>query len=339
MLGFGKKKKKETPSEWRPPVWIWGRDYLLPGDCTVLGVNAQLAAGIAPGNRKTVASKTDGNEDAMGYIELEEGHCLLLADSHFGKLAAEVALERFADMFANTAGSMQKRLFYTVLDLDEAIREAKKQATEEIRPGCATTFMVAWIKGDQLVWASLGDSFLWHLRDGEAHLENERTPNFLGERQPLLATFEEALAGQGLIEPSESGQEHEFWWRMSQLNRSVRGLTTNFDSQNAILETFPTYAGRPELWEAICQPWSPFQIAARTALPEWGMRRLQPGDRLLLASDGVEEPASLVSIENMLRLAGDKASVPSQAVDRILAACQGRRGGGDNLMCWVLDIA
>lgn len=337
MLGFGKKKKREqAPLEL--PLWFWGRDYLAPGESHIHEVNPQLAAGIAPGNRKCVAEKHDGNEDALGLMALEGGHLLLLADSHFGAMAAEQGLLLFEKAFAQTSGSMQERLFKSLLLLDDMIRAEKRAAAAPIHPGCATTLIAAWVREHEWVWSSLGDSFIWHIREGESQLENERTSNFLGDRRPLWEPFAEALEQLNLLRPGVDVHHPDFCWHISQLNHWVRGRNPDISSFEDLKPSLVPYFHEHIGLEALTKPWAPLHLAAKAVLPEWGRRRLKPADRLFLATDGIEVPVGNQSLDALLDLVSTSAGNPRRIVDAFLLACGGRRGGQDNLMCWLMDI-
>jgi len=339
MLRFGKKQRHEKQTS--PfPVWILGKDHAQPGDRHVQAVSAKLAGGISAGNKRCVRHKDEGNEDALGAVAFEEGTVLLLADSHFGRHSAEQALQGFGTTFENHQGPVAERLFKTVLDLDRQVRETKASLSPPVAPTCATTLICVWLDGSEMVWCSIGDSSLWHIRRGKAKLENDKTQNFLGDFQPLAEPLRQQLDAWGWVDPTlDHAALAKWYWRISNLNRAVRGLDRDrvsvAQAKSDLMALMPRHATVNEA--QLLEPWQPVHLLAPAILPEWGHRTLEPGDRVFLASDGVDEPVSLSTIEDLLALVADSGLSPEATVVKVIDRCHGRRGGDDNLCCWVWD--
>lgn len=339
MLGFGRKQNRSKgPSDF--PVWILGRDYAQPGDRYIQKVGDRLAGGISAGSKKCVRGKDEGNEDALGALLVDSGRVLLLADSHFGRFAAEHALDRFDASFKSQEGDLEERLFKTVLHLDSLVRSGKQNHASPVAPNCAATLICVCASETAMAWCSIGDSSLWHIRRGQVSLQNEKTQNFLGDYQPLAEPLRRQLDAWGWIDPTLTEPElAEWYWAISNLNRAVRGLDRDrvpVDRATAMLKKMMPQHVRVEEGPLL-EPWQPLHLLAQAVLPEWGTRSLAPGDRLFLASDGVDEPVSQTSLEVLLEQVARKETPPEETVATALDLCHGRRGGDDNLCCWVLD--
>jgi len=336
ILKTGKKKKSRTPL----PFWALGRDYVQPGEMFIFQISGFLAGGLAPGNKNCVAAKWEGNEDALGALTLENGTLLLLADSHFGRFAGEQALAQFEEIFQETQGTGEARLFHTLLNLDEWIRAMKLKETPPIHPSCATTLIAAWIVNGTVTWCSVGDSFLWHIRRGEATSLNERTQVFMADSAPMLSPMVEVLeTWHGAMTAEELLSSNELWWTLSLINRYVRGLDSAGKSMDELLNQLKTLLNLAdsERLEGLRKSWHPWHLSLQSLLPEWGKRRLQQGDYLLLASDGVEERVTGVPLEELVGLVSINAGTTLSKVRQLIQACNGRKGGGDNTCCWLWE--
>lgn len=316
-----------------------GADYLNPGQIHYEDVASWLAGSIAPGNKKCVETKWEGNEDALAALMSQSGLLLLLGDSHFGRFAAEQGMALFSDILKQASGAPERKLFLATLALDQEIRRAKVGQQPPIHPSCATTFIAVWIQDDTFAWSSVGDSRLWHIRAGEVFGLNDLSHQFLGDVHHLLfPLLEFAEEWQWPVDEHNVLDREELWWLLSKLNRYLRGLPSPGFQLDSVQESLTQLLPDSTDFEALFKiAWHPFHMQAKSCLPEWGTGKLRTKDRLVLISDGMEPSASGVSTEELMDLASSNHGPPLEILKKIMSACMGRRGGGDNLSAWLFE--
>lgn len=111
----------------------------------------------------------DNQEDFRVAVSLDGGHELLLvvADGmgghDGGEIASEVAATAFVDCFVNnTIGDPWRRLKIALAMANEALTDHIRREPE--LDGMGTTLIAAHLGPEGLVWISVGDSLLLHLR-------------------------------------------------------------------------------------------------------------------------------------------------------------------------------
>ena len=313
---------------------ILGRDYLEPNAAVTVAMGPGCVGGIAPGKKQVLKEKWDGNEDAMAAISSGGHLALLVADSHFGAAAAEWAVTEFDSLFGEQGGSLAARLFKVHLILDDLLRERK--LAESLYPGCATTLASAVIEGDILTFCGTGDSPLTLFRRGAPYsLLDLQDGVFLGNPVPLTEPARRELERLGCLDAmTNPAQFFEILAELAQIaaahqNRLVReaDVALAWHRLSGLFGApFPLDPAK------LATPWLPLFTILTRFLPAVGTQKLLPGDRLLLATDGLLEPASGCPAAKVAEILGQKLADERVLARQLLRACGGRDGGRDNLM-------
>ncbi len=141
---------------------------------------------------------------------------LAVADGHYGPTAAAVAIDAVDRVLGRRRWTDTSRWALSAA-LDETIRAAGERVLREAE-GSETTLVVALLMGTQLLWASVGDSYLYRFAAGQPpRVLNARDRRWLGavrNRDPLLLASRGALqlapgeqlllATDGLAEPARN---------------------------------------------------------------------------------------------------------------------------------------
>ena len=242
---------------------------------------AAVPAGWLPAGYK-IRGGRDYQEDAFLIKSGREGGnrlLLLLADGMGGHVggarASELAVATFAAHFEQAEGAITERLRAALEAANTAIAEAV--AADPRLSGMGCTVVACLVTGDQAHWISVGDSWLWCLRNGKLTRLNADH-----SMRPLL----ENMVELGRMTQAEVEEDP----RLGQLRSVVNGEELTLVDQNA----------------------RPFA--------------LQPEDRLLLASDGIEALGAAA----IASLAAARAD-PAASVNALLDAVEDlNRPGQDN---------
>ncbi len=249
----------------------------------------QVAARTHPG------LKRPRNEDRFGVAahRTAEGQPSLLAvvadgmgGHRAGEVAAEIAVETVHQEVAASDGRAPLQTLDRALRLaGEAVR--RQGVADERLQGLGTTCVAAWVIADRLYIASVGDSRIYLLRRGALH---QLTTDH--------SWVQEAVE-KGALTP-EQARHHP----KANLIRRYLG------SPNGVL---------PDLRLKLRRGESDTQARRNQGLP------LQPGDRLLLCTDGltdlVEDEEIRVTLQN---------HPLEEALERLIALAL-ERGGKDNV--------
>ncbi len=167
-----------------------------------------------------------------------------------GEIAAEIAIDTISHFISESDGSEpQETLEYAIIQAGDAIQ---KQSIKEIsQQGMGSTCACAWIIDDQLYTASVGDSRIYLLRNGNI------------QQLSIDHTWVQEALDHGIIKP-EQARNHP----RSHIIRRYLG------SKSTVV---------PDLRLKLSSNESDAQ-----ALANQGMRLL-PGDILLLCSDGLSD--------------------------------------------------
>lgn len=245
----------------------------------------------------------DHNEDRYSVtayrLERDRRPALLavVADGIGGHQAGEVAAELAIEATVERVGSSSGRdpiptLRAAVEDAARAVIDASHQ--QEAQQGMGSTLSVAWIVGDQLYLTYVGDSRIYWLREGRIRqLSNDHT------------WVQEALDHE-IISPEEA-VDHP---HSHVLRRHIGGEELPEPDLRIRLSGGAQDAGSPQ---------------------HQGLR-LQPGDQLLLCSDGLTD---LVEAEEI----GDQllSRNPTQAAQQLVQMAR-ERGGHDNITVVALKV-
>lgn len=321
------------------PALILGRDYAKVGEIHYFPFSETMAAAVTAGKKSSVRRKVDGNEDALAVIPLAPATTLLLvADSHYGALAADVAVSEFQKQLAETQGSWKQRLFQTMFAIDGAIIQAK-QGTD-IRPGCATTLIAAVIEHDKLHYAAYGDSRCWLVRDDHMiDLIPIQQGLFLGEQhstlRPVFSLLQQAQFVDTLSEPAHVAMTS---FALLELYHQAQRRTLSDEEIEHVLAGLHQLTGLQTILPTsdFKQAWLELYLKLARVAPRYGTTHLQQGDRLLLATDGIEEEMSALPAAKLQALLCAEETVAKRA-ERVMKACMGWRGGGDNLSFIMID--
>jgi serine/threonine protein phosphatase PrpC len=131
------------------------------------------------------------NEDRCGDGPTAAGHAWVVADGlgghAAGELAAEWAVRALLDALAGRPALGAGELARAFDAAGAAIRAAQRERPDAV--GCRTTAVVLAVEEGRAVWAHVGDSRLYHLRDGRV------------VHQTLDHSVPQALVQAGALEP------------------------------------------------------------------------------------------------------------------------------------------
>ncbi len=321
------------------PALILGRHYAKVGEMHYFPFSETMTAAVTAGKKSSVRRKVDGNEDALAVIPLApETTLVLIADSHYGALAADIAISAFEKQLAETQGSWKQRLFQTMFRIDAAI--AKTKQTSAVHPGCATTLISMVFEKNKLHYAAYGDSRCWLLRD---HHMTDLIPIqqglFLGEQystlRPIFNLLEQAQFVDTLSEPAHVSLT---CFALLELYHQAQRRTLSDEEIEQVLTGLHKLTGLQTILPVgdFKQSWLELYLKLERVAPRYGTTTLQQGDRLFLATDGIEEEMSALSATKLKDHLGAKEAVAKRA-ERVMKACMGWRGGGDNLSFILID--
>lgn len=133
------------------------------------------------------AGKRPNQEDNLGVkIYTDSGLLAVLSDGmggHAGgEIASELAVRTFGDYFPKTDGTPLIRLDKTLHKTDQALAN-KARGNKDLQT-MGATLIALYAQGYEVSWISVGDSLLYHFRQGQLNKLN--TAHTLGERFRLL---------------------------------------------------------------------------------------------------------------------------------------------------------
>jgi len=313
---------------------VYGSDYTKPNMTKVFTFGRKRAGGLTPGRKAGIKKKADGNEDAMAALDVNSQiELLLVADSHFGAMAANYCIENFESIFRKMEGSTPRRLFLSHLALDKAIFQ--RHDNRGVRSHCATTLISVAIKGDVAAYCSSGDSRFYVLRAGHMREVNDIQDGlFLGDSFRHVDRFTRMLEKAGCIDVvTTEDQIQDTLFQLTKIYKQVKANRVDPPSVLKILEGIGRSVGFPFpiAPEEISTEWHPFNLEMGKLLPSWGSFTLKQGDVLFLASDGLEEEVSGCPLGDIQGVLEEKDMDLETQAQTILDKCLGKRGGGDNL--------
>lgn len=304
-----------------------------PDEIRVIDLGSRVAGALTPGHKRTIRTKTDGNEDALALMSFgDQGELYLIADSHFGAFSSNTAVDLFLPVVQSYHGSHEARLFFTHLEIDRQLG-AKKRDQGQVAEGCSTTLLSVWSVNDQLIWASSGDSSIFLLRDGKLQQVNRgHHALYLGD--PINAPRQANFELDGYVPPDVLRDTERFDQALLGLVQICSSVSHGRHANHIadMLKVLEQKLGFELLVEPkdIVTPWSPLNICLAQWVPEFGRFTMKKGDQVLLASDGLEASVSGLSIKDlqefMLSANGSAAARVSELMLRVL----GREGGMDN---------
>ena len=157
------------------PAVLHGRD------CTAYGIVQHAEYGgwaisLCRGF-ESPAPKQDPNEDSCGVITIPSGAVAVVADAHFGRRSAEVAV----DALLSAAQAIPP-------DRDPVgwMKVHLSKLNRQLQPGSsACALLMVVVQGDRLCWASIGDCRLYRIRSARTVVLNRLDGSYLGDRGRL----------------------------------------------------------------------------------------------------------------------------------------------------------
>ena len=181
------------------PAVLQGRD------CTDKGIIRHKRAGpwglALSRGLDSPATKQDPNEDACGVVTSTEYSVAVVADAHFGRRSAEVAVEAILAAALRTPPSSNPRGW-----LAQQLAAAHQRV---LKGSSACALLAVVVQGSQLSWISIGDCRLYLLRSGQTTVLNPLDGHYLGDwgtlktssgEQPLHIDDRIIIASDGLPE-------------------------------------------------------------------------------------------------------------------------------------------
>ncbi len=162
------------------PTLLLGTAHPEKGVFYLETVAPGVVAAITAGDGPSLNPKRDPNEDSAAIVPLPGGGvAALVADSHFGAAASEIAARGFVEEIARRgAADFGGDALPDVLErIDERIGQERPK-----NDGSETTALAAVVTGDTLAWAGVGDSYLFRRTAAERQLHRlgRRGMVFLG---------------------------------------------------------------------------------------------------------------------------------------------------------------
>jgi protein phosphatase len=179
-----------------------------------------------------------------------------------GEIAADITVQTITQVVAESDASQpQATLQAAIMEASEAIRQQSEM--DPSRQGMGATVVCAWVIGDQLYMANVGDSRLYLMREGVIHkLSTDHT------------WVQEAI-DQGLITP-EQARKHP----------NAHVIRRYLGSPQSVVPDFRLHLDEKE---------NDLEAEANQGM------RLLPGDLLILCSDGLTDLVSETEIASAFK--------------------------------------
>ncbi len=172
-----------------------GREHREVGRIETARVGPRWALGISKG-LASPAPKLDPNEDACGVVVDAAQQVAVVADAHFGALAAEEAVLSVLVM----ALEPPARVDWMGLALERAGRRILQQRTRS-----ASAVLAVRCVGTQVRWCSVGDCRLYRVSPAQTTVLNTRNHSYLGDGPgvPLSCGEAQLYAGERVVLASD----------------------------------------------------------------------------------------------------------------------------------------
>lgn len=173
---------------------------LRGGECTEPGAVSVRSAGpwglaLSKG-LDSPAVKVDPNEDACGVVSGGVGSIVVVADAHFGRSSAEIAVDHILSVGLQEPPPRAQQAEVVWQWLRERLETANARVrAQQSTSACA--ILAAVLQGETLWWASIGDCRLYHVRGRECAVCNPTAGVFLGDRDTLDPEVGELLLQSG----------------------------------------------------------------------------------------------------------------------------------------------
>ncbi|MCB1044000.1 MAG: protein phosphatase 2C domain-containing protein [Acidobacteria bacterium] len=313
---------------------LLGPQVVRPDEVQYVSLNDDLVGALTPGHKRTIKTKSDGNEDCLALIRFgTAGELMLVADAHFGAATSVQAIREFPTLFSRFQGSPESRLFFTHLELDRQLAEMKSKHSS-VSEGCSTTLLSVWFDGSFLTWASSGDSILVLFREGKMQQINQtHHAMYLGDAYNAPHRCNEQLQAylpEVVLADSHKRDQALLGLVQTSMNRDL--FKDNEGRAKDMIHALENMLGT-ELSVApkdIMTPWSPLNICLAQFIPEFGRFAPQPGDTLLMATDGIDPSVSGVPFEKLKELIEQRDKSVRERLGDVMDRVLSREGGMDN---------
>jgi serine/threonine protein phosphatase PrpC len=160
-----------------------GRRHPQLGAVAVKSVSPTLGLGMTAGAVKKRIPPVEPNEDAGAIVGGPRADLLVVADAHFGALAAEIAVEHVLAAIGDDPPPSDlppAELVALVFEAGVAVRQATT-ARGCLTPESATTLALALVTEHEVQWASFGDSCIVVTHGHEGRRLDTRRGAYLGQ--------------------------------------------------------------------------------------------------------------------------------------------------------------
>ena len=159
-----------------------GRDHPRLRGLAAKSVNATTAIGMTAGAFAKPIPPVDPNEDAGAIVSGPRADLLVVADAHFGCRASEIAVAHVLGVLGHDpppANLSRDQLVNAVFEAGSAVASATTPG--DVQSDSATTLAFALVTETEVQWASLGDSAVIVMQDGEPLRLDVSRPTYLGQ--------------------------------------------------------------------------------------------------------------------------------------------------------------
>ncbi|MCB1053546.1 MAG: hypothetical protein KDC71_23285, partial [Acidobacteria bacterium] len=194
------------------------------------------------------------------------------------------------------------------------------------------------IQDQRLIWVSSGDSPLWLWRDQKIEPINILHHGmYLGPPENIQAKVAEELLGNA-AKTFENDQLIAFLLVLTHFSFYVTHKSLSQEKAETLFTMMGQQLGAPLPFslDELMKPWHPAHLLCAHQLPIWGSLNLMPGDRILLASDGLEEGVSGITKRQLTEILGLEKSMPEITKELLKQVL--RKGGFDNCTLWLRGI-
>lgn len=143
------------------PWTLLASEHPRKGHATLWSPRPNVVLGTTAGDGDSLNPKLSPNEDSAAVAATRDGIAMAVADAHFGASSSESAARAFVRRMQGAPSVTPETLTRCVVDLDVAVREARRGDDRS-----ETTFLAATLDGTALTWAAVGDSVLFVLAPG-----------------------------------------------------------------------------------------------------------------------------------------------------------------------------
>jgi len=311
-----------------------GPQHKSPNKIYLSTLQNNYVIGTTPGNKRTIKTKYDGNEDCLLAGSFQEGILFSVCDAHFGARSAEICIQNLAKLCNDLGTNPVRTMFQAHYELDTQIKDGCIQNNSH----SATTCITGFHQNHRLSWVNSGDSSLFIIRNDKILTLNKRTPAlFLGEfLPPIENTSEEFQFPSAFFKDKHLVQY--FHLILSTICSLANAGTLNTDNVQKLLSTMQSETGVQFQGNvnSLTQPWNNINTQSYRTIPEWGQFNTLRGDIILSVTDGIYETDE--STDVMLELIVKSGQDVRTATESILQHTLDT-GGRDNASLFIAVLS